>query len=44
MLDLEEATILTKQDIVEAATELQQADGRSTVVREVVAPRCPLDC
>ena len=45
-LTLEEATILTKQDIVEAATELQQVElsGRSTVVREVVAPRFLLDC
>ena len=45
-LTLEEATILTKEDIVAAAEELQQVElsGRSTVVREVVAPRFLLDC
>ena len=45
-LALEEATILTKEDIVSAAQELQEMEmsGRSTVVREVVAPRFLLDC
>jgi len=45
-LALEEATILTKEDIVSAARELQEMEmsGRSTVVREVVAPRFLLDC
>ncbi len=45
-LTLEEATILTQEDIVEAAKSLQdiQPTGRSTVVREVVAPRFLLDC
>ena len=45
-LSLEEATILSKNDIIEAARELQavQMSGRSSVVTEVVAPRFLLDC
>ena len=45
-LSLEEATILSKNDIIDAARELQavQMSGRSSVVTEVVAPRFLLDC
>ena len=45
-LSLEDATILTKNDIIDAAVELQgtQMSGRSTVVREVVPPRFLFDC
>jgi 2-oxoisovalerate dehydrogenase E1 component len=44
-LALEDATILTKVDIIDAAKELQetQMSGRSTVVREIVPPRFLLD-
>jgi pyruvate/2-oxoglutarate/acetoin dehydrogenase E1 component len=38
-LSLEEATILSKADIISAATELMEAETLGTVVTETVAPR-----
>ena len=38
-LSLEEATILSKADIISAATELMEAETLGTVVTETIAPR-----